>query len=216
MKENKVSLVMASMCLEPLYLIRGEMQLPMWTMMPGMVNFVLTYAYDWGPKELGWGLAVCYVCAAWYYDVLVFSPLMLATVWYDQVVQTVPTMKNSFVAGMYAVNFVVIPWYIGSDAPFPTWLVVAYLIRVMAFELHDDVLDIAEDRPTQRQTLATQLGEPPSLWLVMGLLCVSGWRRTASVWRWQTLFDALLMFTHPQHALGRGWVLTLGTFLEFG
>ena len=43
MKENKLSLVMASMCLEPLYLIRGEMKLPLWTMMPAMVNFVLTY-----------------------------------------------------------------------------------------------------------------------------------------------------------------------------
>lgn len=205
------------MLLEPLYVQRQVLEVSVWALLPSWMNFMLTYGHDWGQFS-GTMITCVFLLMGWYFDIMAFTPFLLASCGYERLVRKIPWMKNIYVAMMYVLNFVVLPWYIESlhtVGSFPIGFTLAYFLRVVAFEIHDDILDWNEDRKTGRTTMAMMLGVERGKTVVLLLLILSmgtgGWSNAAG-WCEQTLLDILLMVSSQQFAWGRGWIMCIRSF----
>jgi len=204
-KMRKVLLVVGSLILEPTFVQQSVLQIPYNAMIPSVINFILTYGYDWG--LLSAPVALSFVLLyAWYFPFLAFVPFLLSTFAYEPLIRMAPWSKNMFVAFMYSLNFVVLPWTIAATT-LPTRFILAYFLRVIAFEMHDDLQDWEEDVERGRKTLVQIVGRRPSRFLIHFLLVCSGMIFGSRIWRCQTCIDVIGMILFPGIALGRGWVL---------
>ena len=213
---RKVALVVGSAICEPIFVSQIVLHAkdPFWILIPTMMNFILTYGYDWGVFSQRVVL-FCFLLNGWYFQILSFVPFLIATFAYDRVI---PWAKNIMVALMYSLNFLVIPWAIkqGND-PLPTTFLCAYIARIVAFEMYDDLQDWEEDASQGRKTMVRILGKRASALLIPLVLGVSGTLYADHRWKVQTIVDLVIMLIGhffrilPGITWGRGWMLgTMG------
>ena len=151
----------------------------------------LTYGYDWG--VLNAELVICaFVLSGWYFGCLAFLPFLLMTFAYEPITHSMPWMKNIIVVVMYSLNFVVIPWYIQPTRPIPTTFLTAYALRILAFEMYDDLQDWDDDLRRGRTTFVQLLGHTTSRIVISLFLLVSG-LYDAPHWRAQSMLDRTIL-----------------------
>ena len=208
----KMTLVVSSSVFEAVYLQR-LLKLPPRVLIHTFLNFTTTYAYDWGYiTTLGVSLLFT-VGGIIDPKTCLFVPFMAATCGYEGVVQKFPWFKNLFVAGMYGMNFIVIPLYIANVnvfTPQNMGILLPYCLRVIAFEMYDDVLDIEEDTKNGRATFASRVGKRNAEICTACLLLLGVWasRDTDAALFHELVFNAVSFCLLGRHfVLLRSWYL---------